>query len=191
MIGRGVEHLAVQAGFGIALTQLAEQQLAHLGHQLRIGRHPPLRVRRQLLAIELPEQRRQTVPQPRRNLVGARFERAHHFDQKGHVGFFRPRQHQVGLELIVGLGRALEAFGTVGGQLDQGSELLLQAGHGRVAQQALVGLDVGGPEQLQEFCVLVQAEALVPGRAVGGAVIQAAEFAGQFVEGEELFVAGG
>ena len=69
--------------------------------------------------------------------------------------------------------------------------MLLQAGHGRVAQQALVGLDVSGPEQLQEFCVLVQAEALVPGRAVGGAVIQAAEFADQLVEGEELFVTGG
>ncbi|MNN95160.1 hypothetical protein D3C81_2139210 [compost metagenome] len=68
--------------------------------------------------------------------------------------------------------------------------MLLQAGHGRVAQQALVGLDVGGPEHLQQLWVFVQAEALIPRGAVGGAVFQAAQFAGQVIQGEELFVRG-
>ncbi|MNO90584.1 hypothetical protein D3C76_821080 [compost metagenome] len=145
MVGGFIEDGFIQAGFGIALAQLAEQQLSDLGYQLRVGRDAPVRVRRQLLAVELPERWRQAVPQPWRDPGAARLERAQDLDQKGRVGFFRARQHQVGFEVFVGLRCALEAFGAVGGELDQGGESLLQAGHGRVAQQALVGLDVGGP----------------------------------------------
>ncbi|MNL87363.1 hypothetical protein D3C87_2164820 [compost metagenome] len=54
-MAHAVEHLAVQAGFGIALAQLAEQHLAGLGHQGRVSLDMPGWMGRQLLGIKLPE----------------------------------------------------------------------------------------------------------------------------------------
>ncbi|VVN74350.1 hypothetical protein PS685_05217 [Pseudomonas fluorescens] len=111
------------------------------------------------------------------------------FGQERRVGFFRVRQHQVGLELVVGVPGPFGALWAARGQLDQGGEFGLQVGDGRVAQQALVGFDIDRLDFFQQVLVLVQAEALVPGRAVFGAVIQARQFAHQVVEGQQLGVA--
>nr|WP_263596695.1 hypothetical protein [Pseudomonas fluorescens] len=55
----------VQAGFGIALAQLAEQHLPGLGDQLRVSLDAPLGVRGQVLGIELPQAWHQALPHMR------------------------------------------------------------------------------------------------------------------------------
>ncbi|VVP32635.1 hypothetical protein PS838_04426 [Pseudomonas fluorescens] len=129
------------------------------------------------------------MPETRRYSGAGRFGFLQDLGQEGRVGFFRVRQHQVGLELVVGLPGAVRAFGTAGGQLDQGGEFGFQVGDGRVAQQALVGFDIDRLDFFQQVLVLVQAETLVPGGAVFGAVIQARQFTHQVVEGQQLGVA--
>ncbi|VVN49194.1 hypothetical protein PS639_06258 [Pseudomonas fluorescens] len=83
----------------------------------------------------------------------------------------------------------MRAFRAAWGQFDQGVEFGLQVGRGRVAHQALVGFDIDRLYFFQQVLVLVQAEALVPGCAVFGAVIQARQFAHQVVQGQQLGVA--
>ncbi|MNI42192.1 hypothetical protein D3C73_964720 [compost metagenome] len=180
MIGRAVEDALVQAGFAIALAQLAEQYLAGLGHQSWVGFDAPLRMARQLLRVELPQARRQSRP--------VRIGVAKDLGQEGRVDFFRACQHQVGLELRVGHTGTLAALGAVRRQFDQRVEARLQMGHRRIAQQALIGLDVTRPQRGQQRIVLTQPKALIPRRAVLGAVIQARQFADQFVEREELLI---
>ena len=189
MIDGGVEHLLVQAGFGIALAELAEENLPGLGDQLRVGRDAPLGMRGQLLAVELPEIGRQGLPQAGGDARTQRFGVIEGFSEEFGVGFFRMRQHQVGLELAVGDPGLAGALGTVRRKLDQRHELALQVSRSRIAHQAVVGVDIARPQGVEQGLVLVQAETLVPGRTVFGAVVQPTEFAGQLVQGLELFVA--
>ncbi|MCY1408442.1 hypothetical protein D9M71_237620 [compost metagenome] len=189
VIGRAVEHGLVQAGFAIALAQLAEQHLPGLGHQLWIGFDAQLRMGSQLLGIKRPQGRRQPLPESWRVPGALRFGVGQGLGEERRVGFFRPRQHQVSLELRVGRRRPPGALGAVRRQLDQRLEVGLEGGRRRVAQQALIGLDVTRPQRGQQRLVLVQAETLIPRGAVGGAVIQTREFAHQFVQRLQLRVA--
>ncbi|MND87738.1 hypothetical protein D3C80_797460 [compost metagenome] len=182
VVAHAVEHLAVQAGFGIALAQLAEQDLPGLGQQRRINLDAPVRMRRQVLGIKLPEVGHQALPECRRGVLQG-------CAQEGRVGLFRLRHHQVGLQLFVGAGGPFGPFGAVRRQLDQDAELRLQVGRHRVAQQAVIGLGVAWPEEVEQGLVLIEAEALVPGRPLGSAVIQAPQFAHQIIECQQLCIA--
>ncbi|MNG00190.1 hypothetical protein D3C84_831180 [compost metagenome] len=101
---------------------------------------------RQLFGIELPQGGRQALPEARRNSVSQRLHCSEGLRQERRVGFFRARQHQVGLELGVGHTGTLATFGAIRRELDQRVELLLQSGRDRIAHQAIVGLDVTRPQ---------------------------------------------
>ncbi len=119
-MGGVIEQLLVQIGFGIALAQLAEQDLPDLRDQPRIGVDAPSRVFRQVFSVKLPQSGAQGLPEAR----AGRLDFAEGFHQQTGVGFCRTRHHQVGLELVVGSTGAFGALGIVRGQLDQGRELL-------------------------------------------------------------------
>ena len=64
-MGGVIEQLLVQIGFGIALAQLAEQDLPDLRDQPRVGVDAPSRVFRQVFGVELPQSGAQGLPEAR------------------------------------------------------------------------------------------------------------------------------
>ncbi|MNV59425.1 hypothetical protein D3C71_1518470 [compost metagenome] len=129
------------------------------------------------------------MPEPRRHAVAQRLSVAQHSAQEDRIGFLRARHHQVRLQLLVGFLGTLSPLLAARWQADQRVELALQIGRRRVTDQTVVGLDIARPQGIEQVLVLVQAETLIPGRAVCGAVIQTCQFAHQIIEGTQLFVA--
>jgi hypothetical protein len=78
---------------------------------------------------------------------GGGFDVGQGFDQQISVGFVRTGQHQVGLELVVGLPGAFSALGMVRLQLDQRVELLTKIGGGWIANQTLALIALVTPAQ--------------------------------------------
>ncbi|MCY1285674.1 hypothetical protein D9M70_346280 [compost metagenome] len=102
VVRRRGQYSLVQAGLGIAFAQLAQQHLARPPDQRGIRRDRPLRVRPQVAGVEVEQPRRQVLPQPRRNAGALRLAGRQRSSQEARLDLVRLRQHQVGLELVVG-----------------------------------------------------------------------------------------
>ncbi|KPX23790.1 hypothetical protein ALO72_200031 [Pseudomonas syringae pv. delphinii] len=189
LMGCRVEDLLVQRRLSIALAHLGEQDLSGLRHQLRVGPDGPRRMRRQMLAIELPQVRRQALPEPRRYTSAHRLGLGQGVGQEGRISFLRARHHQVRLQLLIGLLSPLGRLFTAWGQADQSVELALQIGRRRVTYPAVVDFNIAWPQRIEQGLILAEAETLIPGHKMFGAVIQTRQFAHQIIESTQLRIA--